>query len=383
MSHWLIIPAITVLIVFLGEMVVMYILQAVLPEGTALWLRILLDAVLLALLVSGALLPILLRWRRQWRHALRMQEALNQHAITSTAGVDGRITYANQRFLDISGYTQEEIIGQNHRLLKSGQHPPEFYREMWRTIARGKTWQGNICNRAKGDGFYWVNATIMPFLNARGKVDKYVSIRTDITEQKTLETELTRRESWLHTILANLGEGVYTLDADGKLTYLNAEGERILGWRFEELQGKEVHDIIHHHRPDGQLLPATECMIHLAVRENRIYRSSEEMFFRKDGSSLPIKMTGAPLAIKGERVGSVVVFSDITKEQQLQQELMEAKLAAEDAARLKAEFLATMSHEIRTPLNGVIGMTDLLLDTPLDAEQIEFTKIIKDRKSVV
>jgi signal transduction histidine kinase len=125
------------------------------------------------------------------------------------------------------------------------------------------------------------------------------------------------------------------------------------------------------------VLPAAECPIHLAMRDRRVYRSSEEVFFHKDGSSLPVKVTGAPLALDGEWQGSVAVFSDMREERQLQQHLLDAKNAAEDAARLKGDFLSTMSHEIRTPLNGVIGMTDLLLDTPLDNEQTEFARTIK------
>jgi PAS domain S-box-containing protein len=368
-------------VAFFGELAIMLVLPYLLPAGTSDLARTLIDASLLTAMLTAVILPLLLHLRRRSlrvaRRALRLQYTLDQHAIVSMTDVTGRITFANDRFCRISGYSRQELLGQNHRILKSGEHPPEVYEDMWRTIANGSTWNGDVCNRNKTGGFYWVHATITPFLNERGKPEEYVAIRTEITAQKALEKVSQRQEAWLRTILDNLGEGVYTLDARGKVDYLNAEGERLIGWRLEELAGKGLHDIIHHHRPDGSVLPAAECPIHLAMRDRRVYRSSDEVFFHKDGSSLPVKVTGAPLALDGEWQGSVAVFSDMREERLLQQHLLDAKNAAEDATRLKGDFLSTMSHEIRTPLNGVIGMTDLLLDTPLDNEQTEFARTIK------
>jgi two-component system sensor histidine kinase/response regulator len=291
--------------------------------------------------------------------------------------VAGRITFANERFCEISGYTRDELLGQNHRILKSGEHPEEFYREMWRTLVQGLIWHGEICNRAKDGGRYWVRATITPFLDERGKPEEYVAIRTDITEQKMLEAGSRQQEARFRGILDNLGEGVYTLDAEGRLTYLNREGERLLGWSLAELKSRSLHQAIHHHHPDGRPMPAQLCPIRQAMEENLVYRSGEEIFFRRDSSMLPVKITGAPLIADGMRLGSVAVFSDASEERLLQQRLLDAKNAAEAAARVKSEFLSTMSHEIRTPLNGVIGMTGLLLETRLDSEQTEFARLIK------
>jgi sigma-B regulation protein RsbU (phosphoserine phosphatase) len=125
------------------------------------------------------------------RRALHNQQfALDQHGIVSITGGDGRITYANRKFTEISGYTVDELVGRNHRLIKSGLHTPEFYHQMWETIKAGKVWHGEICNRSKLGELYWVAATIVPWLDELGRPYQYISIRTDITCQKKIELAL-------------------------------------------------------------------------------------------------------------------------------------------------------------------------------------------------
>ena len=118
------------------------------------------------------------------------KRSLDEHAIVSAADVKGNITYVNDKFVAISGYTREELIGNNHRMVKSDEHPPEFYREMWRTIAHGRPWHGEVKNLTRDGRPYWVRATIVPFLNEEGKPFKYISIRTDVTAMKALEEGL-------------------------------------------------------------------------------------------------------------------------------------------------------------------------------------------------
>jgi len=118
------------------------------------------------------------------------QYALDEHAIVSITDVKGNITHANRKFSDISLYSQEELIGANHRILSSGEHPPEFFVDMWKTISNGGTWQGDIKNRNKDGGYYWVRTTIVPTLNSLGKPIQYVGIRTDITKNKEIESSL-------------------------------------------------------------------------------------------------------------------------------------------------------------------------------------------------
>lgn len=122
---------------------------------------------------------------------LRYQKfALDQHAIVATTDVDGTITYVNQSLCDISGYSKEELLGQNHRLLNSGTHSSEFFQEMYQSIMSGKVWSGEICNRAKNGSLFWLMTTIVPFLDGDGKPTQFISMRTDITARKLAEAQI-------------------------------------------------------------------------------------------------------------------------------------------------------------------------------------------------
>jgi PAS domain S-box-containing protein len=162
--------------------------------------------------------------------------ALDQSAIVAATDHRGLITYVNDKFCEISQYSREELIGQDHRIVNSSYHPKEYMRDLWHTIARGRIWRGEIRNQAKDGSFYWVDTTIVPFLNGDGKPRQYLAIRYDITARKYAEAQLREQAA-----LARLGQlaAVVAHEVRNPLAGLRA-GLQIIDQRIHESRDRSA-----------------------------------------------------------------------------------------------------------------------------------------------
>lgn len=162
--------------------------------------------------------------------------ALDQAAIVATTDHRGILTYVNDKFCRISKYSRDELLGQDHRLINSGYHPKEFMRELWGTIARGGVWRGEIRNRAKDGALYWVDTTIVPFLDGRGKPRQYLAIRSDITARKNAEAQIREQSALTH--LGQLA-AVVAHEVRNPLAGLRASLQ-VLGRRFADTRDRDI-----------------------------------------------------------------------------------------------------------------------------------------------
>ncbi|KGA97218.1 diguanylate cyclase [Alkalihalobacillus alcalophilus ATCC 27647 = CGMCC 1.3604] len=171
--------------------------------------------------------------------------ALDQSSIVAMTDQRGVILYANEQFCKISQYSLEELIGQNHRILNSSYHSAPFFKEMWKTIGSGETWKGEIRNQAKDGSYYWVDTTIVPFLNEQGKPYQYVSIRNDITLQKQMEADIRKSEEKYRLITENSSDLIVTLDSNMNVLYCSPSSIQFLGKRLEGEAKTNLLDWIH------------------------------------------------------------------------------------------------------------------------------------------
>ncbi len=309
----------------------------------------------------------------QRHHQSNLEFALDQHAIVSITDTDGSILYANDRFCAISGYAREELLGRNHRLVKSRRHPPQFFAEMWQTIAGGEVWRGEICNRNKEGGEYWVAATIVPFLDEQGRPYRYIAIRTDITASKRAERQLEDQLRFSRQLMDAVPVPIYYKGLDGRYLGCNrafADAHAIRD--MEAWIGTTAFELLPEETARFQDAKDREL---LAAGGTQSYEASR---IEADGTRRSSMFHKACLTrADGQAWGIIGAIVDLTERRLWEDGLIRARDEAEAASRAKSDFLANMSHEIRTPMNGILGMTELALETRLDQEQREYLQIVR------
>lgn len=269
--------------------------------------------------------------------------ALDESAIVAITDQHGIINYVNDKFCEISKYSREELLGQDHRIINSAYHPKEFIRNLWTTIASGQVWRGEIRNRAKDGIYYWVDTTIVPFLNAEGKPYQYIAIRSDITERKRGEERIREQAA----LLDQAQDAILVRDLDQNILFWNKGAERIYGWTAEEAAGKNAVAFLLK-EPSPQFDTARQAVIDKGEWSGEIHQ------IRRDGAEITVESRwtlvrddqGAPTSI-------LVINTDITEKKRMEAQFLRAQ---------RMESIGTLAGGIAHDLNNVLSPILMAID---------------------
>ncbi|MGB2926378.1 MAG: PAS domain S-box protein [Limnothrix sp.] len=295
----------------------------------------------------------------QLRQALRSLEfqklALDEAAIVAITDSEGMITEVNDKFCQISQYRREEIIGQTHRLINSGFHPPAFFDDLWETIAAGKVWQGQIKNQAKDGSYYWVDTSIVPFLDEQGEPFQYLSIRFDITAHKIAQEKIQEQAALLEVAT----DAIAVRDLDQIVQFWNPGAEKIYGWSAAEAIAANIQQLIY---PDHVTNEDKQTALQIVLLEGEWQGELQKN--TKDGRLLTVASRWSLVRDDAGKPKAILsVDTDITERRSLETQFLRTQ---------RLENLGTLASGIAHDLNNVftpiIAAAQLL---PLTVSQID------------